>query len=201
MTGRIDSSHSWNFVSLHHSWNLSGFLALWFCQDHHVASFFIVRRSILKREIKHIRINLSLSTWFFVESLFIFVYAWGHQHDLDLSNFALRRRQWISLTYAIKMSLLVHVSLISWFNKYQHLKFCKSSWHDWYLGLNHSLALLHHIWYLDVKSSTCSSLMYGSPRPSLCWSFFNHYHDAHYSLCLQWAYIDNPYQFILFFLP
>jgi hypothetical protein len=59
------SAHSWNLVFLHHSWNLSGFRALCFYQDHHVASLFIVRRHILKREIKYIRINLSLSTWFF----------------------------------------------------------------------------------------------------------------------------------------
>jgi hypothetical protein len=46
---------------------------------------------------------------------------------------------------------------------------------------NIHLPLLHHIWYLDAKSSTCSSPMYGSSRPSLCWSFFNHHHDPHNS--------------------
>jgi hypothetical protein len=83
------------------------------------------------------------------------------------------------------------VSLISWFNKYQHLKLCGSTLLDWYLGLKHSLALLHHIRYLDAKSSTLSSLMYGSLQPSPCWSFFNHHHDPHNSLYLQWAYVDN----------
>jgi hypothetical protein len=37
------------FVSFHHSWNLSGFWAPWFFQDHHAASLFIVRQPILKR--------------------------------------------------------------------------------------------------------------------------------------------------------
>jgi hypothetical protein len=65
------SVHSWNLVSLHHSWNLSRFWALWFCQDHHIASLFIVRWHILKREIKHIRIKLGMSTWFFFVPFYI----------------------------------------------------------------------------------------------------------------------------------
>jgi hypothetical protein len=46
---------------------------------------------------------------------------------------------------------------------------------------NIHLPLLHHIRYLDTKSSTCSSPMYGSSRPRPCWSFFNHHHDPHNS--------------------
>jgi hypothetical protein len=46
---------------------------------------------------------------------------------------------------------------------------------------NIHLHLLHHIRYLVAKSSTCSSPMYGSSRPSPCWFFFNHHHDPHNS--------------------
>jgi hypothetical protein len=48
---------------------------------------------------------------------------------------------------------------------------------------NIHLPLLHHIWYLDAKSSNCSSPMYGLSRPSPYWSFFNHHHDP-YNSCV-----------------
>jgi hypothetical protein len=123
----------------------------------------------------HLRLNLRASTWSWLEQL------------------CLEPGQWFTLTYTIKTPLLVHISLISWFNKYQYLELCKFSWHDWYLGLDNSLALLHYIRYLNAKSSTYSSPMYGSSRSIPCWSFFNHHHDPHNSLCLQWAYVDNPW--------
>jgi hypothetical protein len=154
------SAHSWNLVSLHHSWNISGFWVLWFCQDHHVASLFIVRWPILKREIKHIRINLSLSTFFFV--LFLSL------SKLEGINMILT---WATLPWAgnngssqymIKTSLLIHITSSLWFNRDWHLEICDSPWLVWYLGFKYSLALLHHIWYLYAKTPACSSLMYGS---------------------------------------
>jgi hypothetical protein len=117
--------HSWNLDSLHHSWNLSGFWALWFCQDHHVASLFIVRRPILKREIKHIRINMSLSTWFF------FV-PFSSLSKLEGINMILT---WATLPWAsnngsshymFKTSLLIHVTSSLWFNRDSHLEICDS---------------------------------------------------------------------------
>jgi hypothetical protein len=137
------------------------------------------RNKTLKNKLE--LVNLIL---FFLQ-FFIFVKAWGYQHDLDLSYVALSRWQWIFLTYTIKTLLLVHVTLITWFNKYQHLELCDSPWLDWYFRLKHSLFILHHIWYLDVKSPSCSSSMYGLLRPSTCWYFFNHHHDSHASSCLQ----------------
>jgi hypothetical protein len=128
--------------------------------DHHVASLFLL-------------------------SLFIFVNAWVSQYDLDLSNFTLSRWQWIFSSYTIKTPLLVHVILISWFNKYQHLELSDSSWLDWYIGVKHPLALFHHIRYLNGKTLTFSSPMYGSSWPNSCWSFFNLYHDLHASSCLR----------------
>jgi hypothetical protein len=139
----------------------SRFWALWFCQDHHVISIFIVRRPILKREIKHIRINLSLSTWFF------FV-LFSSLSKLEGINMILT---WATLPWAgnngssqymIKTSLIIHITSSLWFNRVWHLEICDSPWVVWYLGFKHPFALLHHIRYLDAKTPTCSSPMYGS---------------------------------------
>jgi hypothetical protein len=153
--------HTLGIWSLHHSWNLSGFWALWFCQDHHIASLFIVQRPILKREIKYIRKNLSLSTWFSFVSF-------SSLSKLEGINMILT---WATLPsagnnesshYMIKTSLLIHVTSSFWFNRDWHLEICDSPWLVWYHGFKHPLALLHHIWYLDAKPPTCSSPMYGS---------------------------------------
>jgi hypothetical protein len=153
-------ARSWNFVSLHHSWNLSGFWALWFYQDHYVASLFIVQRHILKREIKHIRINLSLSTWFF----FVPFSSLSKLEDINMI-LSWATLPWAgnngSSQYMIKTSLLIHVTSSLWFNRDCHLEICDSPWLVWYLGFKHPLALLHHIRYLDAKILACSSLMYG----------------------------------------
>jgi hypothetical protein len=154
-------AHSWNLVSLHHSWKLSWFWALWFYQDHHVTSLIVVRRPILKREVKHIRINLSLSTWFF----FVLFSSLSKPEGINMIL------TWAALPWAdnnesshymIKTSLLIHVTSSLWFNRDWHLELCDSPWLIWYLGFKHPLAILHHIWYLDTKTPTWSSLMYGS---------------------------------------
>jgi hypothetical protein len=102
-------AHSWNLVFLHHSWNLSGFWPLWFCQDHHVESLFIVRWSILNREIKHIRINLSLSTWFFFVSFSSLSKIEGINMILTWATLPWAGNNGSS-HYMIKTSLLIHVT-------------------------------------------------------------------------------------------
>jgi hypothetical protein len=137
------------------------FWALWFFQDHHVAPLFIVRQPILKREIKQMRINLSLSTWFIsvpfsslskLEGInMIFTWAtlpWAGNNG--------------SSHYMIKNSLLKHVTSSLWFNRDWHLEICDSPWLVWYLIFKYPLTLLHHIRYLDAKTPACSSPMYGS---------------------------------------
>jgi hypothetical protein len=154
-------AHSWNLVSLHHSWNLSGFWALWFCQDHHITSLFIVRRHILKREIKQIRINSSLSTWFF----FVLFSSLSKLDDINMI-LTWSTLPWAgnneSSHYIIKTSLLIHVTSSLWFSRDWHLEICDSPWLVWYIGFKHPLAILHHIRYLDVKTPACSSPMYDS---------------------------------------
>jgi hypothetical protein len=154
-------AHYWNLVLLHHSWKLSWFWALWFCQDHHVASLFVVQWPILKREVKHIRINLSLSTWFFfvpfsslskLEGINM-ILTWAALPWADNNG---------SLHYMIKTSLLIHVTSSLWFDRYWNLEPCNSPWLIWYLRFKHPVALLHHIRYLDAKTAAYSSLMYGS---------------------------------------
>jgi hypothetical protein len=112
-------------VSLYHSWNLSRFWALWFCQYHHVTFLFIVRWSILKREIKYIRINLSLLTWFF------FV-PFSSLSKIEGINMILT---WATLPWAgnngsshymTKTSLLIHATSSLWFNRDWHLEICDS---------------------------------------------------------------------------
>jgi hypothetical protein len=154
------SAHSWNLISLHHSWNLSGFRALWFCQDHHVVSLFIVWWPTLKREIKHIRINLSLSTWFFFVPFSSFFKLEGINMILTWATLHWAGNNGSSY-YMIKTSLLIHSTSSLWFNRDWHLEICDFPWLVWYLRLKHSLALLHHIRYLNTKTPTCSSLMYG----------------------------------------
>jgi hypothetical protein len=129
------------------------FWELWFYKDHHVASLFIVRRPILKKEIKHFRINLSLTTWFFFlllfhhcQSLRISTWSWLEQlcHEpVTMDFFGLYNQE--------SSSCPCHLDFL--FNKYQHLELCDSPWFDWYLGLKHSLALLYHIWYLTLRLS------------------------------------------------
>jgi hypothetical protein len=142
-------AHSWNLVFLHHSWSLSRFWALWFCQDHHVAPLFIVRWHILKREIKHIRINLSLSTWFF----FVPFSSLSKLEGINMI-FPWATLPWVgnngSSQYTINTSLLIHVTSSLWFNRDCHLEICDSAWLVWYLGFKHPLALLYHIRYLDA---------------------------------------------------
>jgi hypothetical protein len=133
-------------VSLHHSGNLSGFWALWFCQDHHVASLFIVRRPILKREIKHIRINLSLSTWFFFVPFSSLSKLEGINMILTWATFPWASNNGSS-HYMIKTSLLIHVTPSLWINRDWHVEICDSPWLVWYLRFKHPLALLHHIQY------------------------------------------------------
>jgi hypothetical protein len=154
-------AHSWNLVYLHHSWNLSGFWALWFCQDHHVASLFIVRRPILKREIKHIRINLSLSTWFFFVSFSSLSKLEGINMILTWATLPWAGNNGSSY-YMFKTSLLIHVTSSLWFNINWHLEICDFLWLVWYLRFKHSLKLLHHIRYIDTKTPACSSPMYCS---------------------------------------
>jgi hypothetical protein len=160
-------AHSWNLVSLYRSWNLSGFWALWFCQDHHIASLFIVRRHILKREIKQIRINLNLSIWFFFVPFLSL-------SKLERINIILT---WTTLSWAgnnryshymIKTSLLIYVTSFLWFNRDWYLEICDSPWLVWYLTFKYQLVILHHIWYLDAKTSAYSSPMYGSSYSSHC---------------------------------
>jgi hypothetical protein len=137
------------------------FWAPWFCQDHHVASLFIVRRHILKREIKQIRINLNLSAWFFSV-------PFSSLSKLEGINMILT---WATLPwtgnngsshYMIKTSLLIQVTSSLWFNRGWHLEICDSPYLVWYLRFKHSLVLLHHIQYLDAKTPAYSSPMYGS---------------------------------------
>jgi hypothetical protein len=124
----------------------------------------------------HLCLSLRVSTWSWLEQLCL----------IDDNRFF-----WLIQSTLLFLS---YVTLISWFNKYQRLELYDSSWHDWYLILKHSLVLLNHIRYLDVKTSACSSPMYDSSQPSPCWSFFNYHHDPHNPLCLQWAYVDNSLQ-------
>jgi hypothetical protein len=155
------SAYSWNLVSLYHSWKLSWFWALWFCEDHHVASLFIVRWPILKREVKDIRINLSLSTWFFFVPFLSLSKLEGINMILTWAALPWAGNNGSS-QYMIKILHLIHVTSSLWFNRDWHLELCDSPWLIWYLRFKHPLALLHHIRYLDAKTSACSSLMYGS---------------------------------------
>jgi hypothetical protein len=117
------SAYSWNLVFLHHSWNLSGLWALWFCQDHHIASLFIVWRHILKREIKHIRINLNLSTWFFFVPFSSLSKVEGINMILTWATLPWAGNNGSS-HYMIKTSLLIHVTSSLWFNRDWHLEIC-----------------------------------------------------------------------------
>jgi hypothetical protein len=141
--------------------NYLGFEHFSFGPYHHVASLFVVRWPILNREVKHIRINLSLPTWFFFVSF-------SSLSKLEGINMILTwaALPWVdnngSSHYMIKTSLLIHVTSFLWFNRDWHLELCDSPWLIWYLGFKHPLALLHHIWYLNAKTPACSSPMYGS---------------------------------------
>jgi hypothetical protein len=143
------------------------------------------RNKTHKNELELANLILYWATFHLYLSLRASTRSWLEQLCLESVTI-----DFFNLCYQDFSSCPCHLS--SWFDEYYHLELCKYSWHDWCLGLNHSLALLHPIWYLDVKSSTYSSLMYGSSRPSPCWSFFNHHHDPHNSLCPQWAYNDSP---------
>jgi hypothetical protein len=122
---------------------------------------FIVRWPILKREIKQIRINLCLSTWFFFVPFSSLSKLKGINMILTWASLS-----WVgnngSSHYMIKTSLLIHVTSSLWFNRDWHLEICDSPWLVWYLRFKYPFALLHHIRYLDVKTSACSSLMHGS---------------------------------------
>jgi hypothetical protein len=72
LTGMTDFSTLLKFDFLTSLMNLSRFGALYFCQDHHVAFFFIVRRPILKKE-KTYKNKLELVNLILLCVIFIFV--------------------------------------------------------------------------------------------------------------------------------
>jgi hypothetical protein len=120
-----------------------------------------------EREIKHIRINLSLSTWFFFVSFSSLSKLEGISMILTWATLPWAGNNG-SFHYMTKTSLLIYATSSLWFNRDWHLEICDSPWLVWYLGFKHPLALLHHIRYLDVKTPACFSPMYGSLQPSPC---------------------------------
>jgi hypothetical protein len=90
-------ANSWNFAFSAHSLNLSGFWALWFCQEHHDASLFIVLQPILKK-MKTLMNNLELV------NLILFYVSFPLCQRLRVSTWS-----WLEQTHLEPMTMDLHI--------------------------------------------------------------------------------------------